>query len=508
VGVLLEELSEVTSALGRVVSCLDGDSLSGGDAAVLVERFSAISRLAAAGTAVCAGRVSRTRFFERSGHTSAESWLAATTGEANGAARSLLSTAARLNELPGLDAALRAGELSAPQAAEVARGAGAGPGAEAELLESARAGSLCELRAAADRIEAAARSREADEARHRRIGAQRHLRTWLDADGSFKGRFALAPEDGALLLSGLEAEANHLFDLARRAGLRERREAYLADALVAVVCGQAGGAAPAGGVPVALAGGAPAGGGDGTPAGGGDGTPAGGGDGAPAGGGDGAPAPVPGRGRRPECTILFHVDLEALRRGSLGPGEQCLVEGGGHVPLSVVQSYLDVARIFLVVKEGFDVTSIVSCKRTVPAALQTALCARDRTCVVPGCTSTFHLEIDHIVEFAKGGPTALGNLCRLCRPHHALKTEQGYRIEGGPGHWRWVAPPPPPAGTCGPAEPPGSRRQARAAGAGTRQTPATPLVEEGTPERPAQATPAAGGAEPEPGHEQGRLQLE
>jgi hypothetical protein len=500
VGVLLEELSEVTSALGRVVSCLDGDSLSGGDAAVLVERFSAISRLAAAGTAVCAGRVSRTRFFERSGHTSAESWLAATTGEANGAARSLLSTAARLNELPGLDAALRAGELSAPQAAEVARGAGAGPGAEAELLESARAGSLCELRAAADRIEAAARSREADEARHRRIGAQRHLRTWLDADGSFKGRFALAPEDGALLLSGLEAEANHLFDLARRAGLRERREAYLADALVAVVCGQAGGAAPAGGVPVALAGGAPAGGGDGTPAGGGDG--------APAGGGDGTPAPVPGRGRRPECTILFHVDLEALRRGSLGPGEQCLVEGGGHVPLSVVQSYLDVARIFLVVKEGFDVTSIVSCKRTVPAALQTALCARDRTCVVPGCTSTFHLEIDHIVEFAKGGPTALGNLCRLCRPHHALKTEQGYRIEGGPGHWRWVAPPPPPAGTCGPAEPPGSRRQARAAGAGTRQTPATPLVEEGTPERPAQATPAAGGAEPEPGHEQGRLQLE
>ena len=542
---LTKELSEVTSALARVVSCLDGESLSGGDAAELVERFSAISRLAAAGTAVCAGRVSRTRFFERSGHTSAESWLAATTGEANGAARSLLSTAARLGELPGLEAAWRAGELSAPQAAEVARGAAAGPGAEAELLESARSGSLGELRAVADRIEAAARSREADEARHRRIRAQRHLRTWLDADGSFKGRFALAPEDGALLLCGLEAEANHLFDLARRAGLRERREAYLADALVAVVCGEAGaggagvagaGAGRAGGaggganvgagaggalvaganvgaggaelVPARLRAGAvqpagPAGCGVGTAAtvlsGGGEGAPstlARGPDAEPGGprqGGDEVAllAPGRGRGRRADCTILFHVELEALRRGSLGPGEQCVVEGGGHVPLSVVQSYLDVARIFLVVKEGFDVTSIVSCKRTIPAALQTALCARDRTCVVPGCTSTFHLEIDHIVEFAKGGPTTLSNLCRLCRPHHALKTEQGYRIEGGPGHWRWVAPRRPPADTSAPGT------QARAPRAGRRRP-----APSGPP------APTAGGAEPDPGQEQGRLQLE
>jgi hypothetical protein len=188
---------------------------------------------------------------------------------------------------------------------------------------------------------------------------------------------------------------------------------------------------------------------------------------------------------------LFHVELEALRRGSLGPGEQCVVEGGGHVPLSVVQSYLDVARIFLVVKEGFDVTSIVSCKRTIPAALQTALCARDRTCVVPGCTSTFHLEIDHIVEFAKGGPTTLSNLCRLCRPHHALKTEQGYRIEGGPGHWRWVAPRRPPADTSAPGT------QARAPRAGRRR-----------PGPSGPPAPTAGGAEPDPGQEQGRLQLE
>src|SRR6266851_5308417 len=39
----------------------------------------------------------------------------------------------------------------------------------------------------------------------------------------------------------------------------------------------------------------------------------------------------------------------------------------------------------------------------------------------------------------------------ICRFHHAQKTHEGYRLEGGPGHWRWlqpdgteVAPRPPP----------------------------------------------------------------
>jgi hypothetical protein len=35
----------------------------------------------------------------------------------------------------------------------------------------------------------------------------------------------------------------------------------------------------------------------------------------------------------------------------------------------------------------------------------------------------------------------LSNLCRLCRMHHAMKTQEGYRIEGGPGKWRWIPPP-------------------------------------------------------------------
>jgi hypothetical protein len=475
--VLAEELSKVTSMLGGVVKDLDGDTLSGSDAALLVERFSAISRLASAGIALCAKRVDETRHFERCGHKSAESWLGDRTGAPTGAARSLISTAGRLCDLPELEGALRAGELSAEQAAHVARGGAADPSAARVLLDRARTGSLRELRDEADKIEAAARSREQDEARHARIRAARHLRTWLDADGSFKGRFSLTPEDGALFLSGIETEANHLFDVARRAGSREAREAYLADALVAIATGEAGAAPPEFGTLRTRSAGAPAPDrvGSGGPQGSGRAAAAA----APATGRVGscgareAPAahprdeaglsgrrgvtpdgeapraeaePVgrPGtrpRSRRQDSTILFHVDFEALRRGALGPGEECTVEGGGHVPLSVVQQYLDTARVRLVVESGCDVTSVFSCTRTIPASVQTALAVRDRTCVVPGCASTFHLEIDHIVEFAKGGKTMLSNLCRLCRMHHAMKSQEGYRIEGGPGKWRWIPPP-------------------------------------------------------------------
>ncbi|MGC9963528.1 MAG: HNH endonuclease signature motif containing protein, partial [Acidimicrobiales bacterium] len=452
---------KATSALRAVVSCLGGDGPSaqrvpGDEAARLAAGFSEVAKLATAGAGLCARRVAETRYFERTGHRDAATWLAEVRGEACGAARSLLTATGRLEGLPALQEAFVAGELSAPQAIEAARAGAAAPGLDKELVKLSRSGSLSELRAAADRAEAAARSREEDEARHARIRRGRHLRTWLDADGSFKGRFALTPEDGAVFLSGVEHEANHLFDLARRAGLREPREAYLADALVAVVSGQAGrggglgrsGAAGGAGSLEAphLVAGSPGS----LPA----GRRAGGaGDAGVSPGANGEPclpvrhvdsarsSPGPKRRRSPDATILFHVDIEALRRGTLAPGEECVVEGGGHVPLSVIESYLDTARIHLVVKRACDVVSVVSCTRTIPAVLRTALKARDRACVVPGCTSTFHLEIDHIVEFAKGGKTMLSNLCLLCRRHHAMKSKDGYRIEGGPGDWRWVPPP-------------------------------------------------------------------
>ena len=35
---------------------------------------------------------------------------------------------------------------------------------------------------------------------------------------------------------------------------------------------------------------------------------------------------------------------------------------------------------------------------------------------------------------------SLDNIARLCGHHHRLCTHRGFRLEGGPGQWRWVPP--------------------------------------------------------------------
>ncbi|TML93674.1 MAG: hypothetical protein E6G06_00970, partial [Actinobacteria bacterium] len=59
-------------------------------------------------------------------------------GSSVGAAMATLETAARLGELPAVDAAMRAGELSPVQANEIASAAGSDADAGAELVDVAR----------------------------------------------------------------------------------------------------------------------------------------------------------------------------------------------------------------------------------------------------------------------------------------------------------------------------------------------------------------------------------
>jgi hypothetical protein len=103
------------------------------------------------------------------------------------------------------------------------------------------------------------------------------------------------------------------------------------------------------------------------------------------------------------------------------------------------------AGINVIFSHGDDISRIFHFTRTINASLLTALQARDRTCVVPGCGASRYLEIDHLVPFADGGPTTISNLARLCSFHHGQKTNDGYTL------WldkdkRWHFDPPPPFG--------------------------------------------------------------
>ncbi|MCQ1950173.1 HNH endonuclease [Arthrobacter sp. zg-Y859] len=81
-------------------------------------------------------------------------------------------------------------------------------------------------------------------------------------------------------------------------------------------------------------------------------------------------------------------------------------------------------------------------RRKVPAGLRRWLRARDGTCRFPGCrVSTANADIDHTVDWARGGPTDHGNLEHLCRRHHRFKT-LGYwkAFQPEPGVIQWTSP--------------------------------------------------------------------
>ena len=104
----------------------------------------------------------------------------------------------------------------------------------------------------------------------------------------------------------------------------------------------------------------------------------------------------------------------------------------------------------LVFHRAGDIRAVSHLGRTINQQLRTALVFRDSTCVVPGCGTSFGLEIDHIVPFAEGGPTTLDNLALLCHHHHFLKTYEGWVLSkdgtGPDGTPRWRFEPLPPFG--------------------------------------------------------------
>ena len=123
--------------------------------------------------------------------------------------------------------------------------------------------------------------------------------------------------------------------------------------------------------------------------------------------------------------------------------------------------------------------------RSIPPAIRRALAARDPWCQFPGCTAR-RCDAHHLTHWAHGGATSLDNLVHLCRWHHRLVHEGGYRItRDGAGDVRVTRPdgtplpavPRPPRWTRRPGEDPLGPTAAGLAAAGLTIGPytATPL---------------------------------
>ena len=387
-------------AVDAWIATYDPRRYSAEDGAEVLDRLTRHERVVTAARTLTAARVAEGNLHLRAGHRSAAEHLAARTGDSVGEAKGLIRLGESLRGQPELEDSLRRGRVSRRRASRVSDAVRVNPDREADLVRSAETDTDATFQERCLRAQAEGRSGEDEARHHRRLHDQRSARTWTDGDGALCLHARFAPGAGAGLMAALGAQADRQFERARRDGRLETPDAYRADALMALVTGQ-GILGP---------------------------------------GGDGA-GPAPGRTPDPKASVSVVVDLPSLRRGQVTGGGRCEIPGVGPVPVDHARALLGDALVELLVAHGTDVTTVYSAGRHVPRRVRSALLLRDPRCVVPGCDARLGLENDHwVTDFAKGGPTALDNLARLCHRHHQDRTHRGFTLRRDGDTWVWTAP--------------------------------------------------------------------
>ena len=134
-----------------------------------------------------------------------------------------------------------------------------------------------------------------------------------------------------------------------------------------------------------------------------------------------------GAERVPEITVLIdhRTLLDAAHAHTM-----CETDSGVPLPISTVRRWCcDADIIPVVLGSSGEVLDVGRASRTATRAQRRAIRAMHRTCVHPDCTVTVEqCKIHHIVPWAQGGRTDMGNLVPACETHHHLVHEGGWTL--------------------------------------------------------------------------------
>ena len=140
-------------------------------------------------------------------------------------------------------------------------------------------------------------------------------------------------------------------------------------------------------------------------------------------------------GERPHVAVI--VDLEALEGRA---GRRSELDHVGPVHPEIVRRLSCDASLTRVVTRGRSEPLDVG-RRTmvVPAPMRRAVVVLDGHCRFPGCDRPPPwCDAHHVKHWADGGETAASNLVLLCRRHHRLVHEGGFRVEIEAGRPRFL----------------------------------------------------------------------
>lgn len=312
--------------------------------------------------------------WQRGGHASLAHWLNWRLGMGMGAARETVRVARALPELPTITAAFRVGALSYSKVRALTRVAT--PNNEAVLLKLAREGTASQLERILSGYRKAQSLKDANAAH-----ARRGLECWYSEDGELVVRGRLPAEAGAALMAALDA-AREVPDPDADSDEPPSAAATRADALARIA------------ESYLQRGDAPGKGGD-------------------------------------RHLVNVVVNPDALRCDADRAAEPRAGLAEGHACLSTATAQriaCDASLMAIYENNRGEPLSVGRRTRIIPPAIERALRRRDRGCRFPGCSHTKYVDAHHVVHWAHGGETSLDNLVLLCRRHHRLVHEGGFRV--------------------------------------------------------------------------------
>lgn len=126
------------------------------------------------------------------------------------------------------------------------------------------------------------------------------------------------------------------------------------------------------------------------------------------------------------ATVVVSTSLAALQSDELG----CELEGSGVIHPEIARRISCDCRLQFVLRDGAGhAVGIGHASRNVPGYLRRELFLRDGGCTFPGCGTRRFVDAHHIWHWEAGGPTDLDNLVLVCRFHHRLVHELGWRVD-------------------------------------------------------------------------------
>jgi hypothetical protein len=130
-------------------------------------------------------------------------------------------------------------------------------------------------------------------------------------------------------------------------------------------------------------------------------------------------------GERPHLALMMSVKEFLELRGTAE------VEGMGPMNAASARRIACDSKVMrAVIGANSEVLDIGRLYRTIPNQIRRALVLRDKGCAFPGCgTRPRQCHGHHVIHWANGGPTSLGNLVLLCGQHHRLMHHGNWTVK-------------------------------------------------------------------------------